>query len=156
MTVWYDNIMSDEHARLNSIIRTASKIIGATIEPLEEIYKKRCDRKIKCVLKCTDHPAKKIFKVLPPGKRFMSFKSKTKRLSHRFYVRAAWDMKPVWLYTVHVCGSIRCEYNCIWLPMCVCVCLCACVGGCVCMWLCESVCVYVNVWDLLFISGNDV
>ena len=114
ITVWYGNITSDEHARLNSIIRTASKITGATLEPLEEIYKKRSDKKMKCILKCTDHSANKIFKVLPSGKRFKSFKSKTKRFSNSFYVRAARDMKPDWLCTVRVWGLL-CMFSYGWV-----------------------------------------
>ena len=94
VTVWYGALTSEEHAKLDKIVFTASKVIGSPLDSIQSIYTKRSTKKIRSILKRPDHPACSIFEVLPSGKQFRSFKAKTNRFLNSFYVKAMRGIPP--------------------------------------------------------------
>ena len=95
ITVWYGSLTAGDMARLDKIVFTASKIIGARLSPLDAIYQSRSDRKVRAILSFSDHPAHRLFECLPSGRRFRSIPAKTDRFRDSFYVRAVRGARPL-------------------------------------------------------------
>ena len=94
ITVWYGALTEADRDRLEKIVFTASKIIGSKLETLEEIYKKRSEKKIQTIMSLPDHPSSQFFSTLPSGRRFRSILSRTDRFKNSFYVKSARDVRP--------------------------------------------------------------
>ena len=94
ITVWYGALTEADRDRLDKIVFTASKIIGSKLETLEEIYKKRSEKKIQTIMSLPDHPSSQFFSTLPSGRRFRSILSRTDRFKNSFYVKSARDVRP--------------------------------------------------------------
>ncbi|KAM3843222.1 nuclear pore complex protein Nup107 [Diretmus argenteus] len=69
LTSWFGSCKAHEKQRLNKIIKTASKIIGAPLPFLLEIYNQRCARRATGIIKDPHHPSHSLFSLLPSGKR---------------------------------------------------------------------------------------
>ncbi|XP_077990622.1 uncharacterized protein LOC144444944 [Glandiceps talaboti] len=85
ITVWYGNTTHKDRAKLNRIVRTASRIIGIGLPSLESLFNSRVTRKTKSVIKDINHPAHTLFELLPSGTRYRSIKTKTNRFKNSFY-----------------------------------------------------------------------
>ena len=88
MPVWYGSISKAESASLNRIVKTASKIIGAELPSLDDIYNKRLIRKARSIALDESHPAFELFEMLPSGRRYRSIRTKTNRFTNSFFPKA--------------------------------------------------------------------
>ena len=86
--VWYDRASKSkcDLGRLNSVIRNAEKLIGASLPSLESIYD-RMASKMNTILKEEAHPARHYFEFLPHGRNLRAFKG-TNRLVKSFFPQA--------------------------------------------------------------------
>ena len=66
---WYGHIRVKDKAKLNRVVREASKIIGKPQKPLSEIHKNFVKKKAKKILKDRTHPLNSAFEILRSGRR---------------------------------------------------------------------------------------
>jgi hypothetical protein len=66
----------------------AQYITGAKLSAIQDLYTRRCQRKVIKIVKDSSHPIHRLFSLLPHGKRFWSAKSRSKRLLNIFYPQA--------------------------------------------------------------------
>ena len=86
--VWYGNLLQEERAKLERVVKSASRIIGTDLPSLESLYEQRLKKKTKKILKDQSHPANHLFDLLPSGKRFRSLKTRTERFKNSFYPKS--------------------------------------------------------------------
>ena len=94
ITVWYRALTEADRDRLDKIVFTVSKIIGSKLETLEEIYKKRSEKKIQTIMSLQDPPSSQFFYSLPSSRRFRSILLRTDRFENSFYVKFARVVRP--------------------------------------------------------------
>ena len=86
ITAWYGNCSASDRKALQRVVRTAQYITGAKLPAIQDLYTRRCQRK---ALKIdSSHPSHRLFFLLPDGKRYLSAKSRSKRLLNSFYPQA--------------------------------------------------------------------
>lgn len=85
VTVWFTACSAADRKALQRVIRTAEKIIGCPLPPLEDIATSRCISRGKKIWADSTHPGQKLFILLPSGKRLRSSKCRTNRLRNSFY-----------------------------------------------------------------------
>ena len=80
---WYGHIRVKDRAKINRVVREASKIIGKTQKPLSEIHRNFVKKKAKKVFKDRTHPLHSAFEVLRSGRRLRApmFKRNLMRFS---------------------------------------------------------------------------
>ena len=88
ITVWFGRASYEEKAQLETLVRSASKIIGLTLPTIESVYHTRCVHKSKKIVRDATHPANHLFELLKSGKRYRSVKAKTTRFRNSFYLEA--------------------------------------------------------------------
>ncbi len=88
IAVWYSGCTSENKKSLQRIIKTAEKITGSQLPGLEDIYRARCIRKAKTIIRDPAHPGHNTFTLLPSGKRYRTLYAHTTRLKNSFYHRA--------------------------------------------------------------------
>ena len=94
ITTWYGSLNASDLERVDKIIFTSSKIIGASLDSASEIFNKRTAKKVASIRRYRYHPANHLFNCLPSGRRFRSILSKTDRFKNSFYVRAMRETCP--------------------------------------------------------------
>ena len=87
ITVWFGSVTQKDIRKLNSLIRTAEKIIGTGLPSLHSIYNDRTKKRTCAIIKEQCHPASHLFEFLPSGKRLRSFYG-NKRFINSFYPSA--------------------------------------------------------------------
>ena len=85
--VWYKAATQKDLDRLNSIIRTAEKIIHSSLPSLDKLYNERTLKRTLALIKDTHHPACNLFVFLKSGKRLRTFMG-NKRFTTSFYPSA--------------------------------------------------------------------
>ena len=85
---WYGNSTEKERAQLNRVVRTASKIIGAELPPLDQLYQERTIKKAHSIIADDSHPAHHLFELMPSGRRFRATRCRTERFKNSFYPSA--------------------------------------------------------------------
>ena len=88
ITVWHGSCSASCRKSLQRTVKTAEKIIGVPLPSLESIYNSRLIRKGVRVMYDTTHPAHKLFRLLPSGRRLGSLPAKTVRLKNSFMHQA--------------------------------------------------------------------
>ena len=86
--VWYGNLTVKDKHSLQKIVNRASKITGAQLPSLEEIYAKRASKKARKIATDPSHPSFPLFELLPSGRRYRAIKTKTVRFRQSFYPSA--------------------------------------------------------------------
>ncbi len=71
---WYSSLSLRNKNRLQTLVRTCSKIIGVPLRSLAEFYKQQMLRKTRSITGDDSHPLKVFFEVLPYGRIFRSIK----------------------------------------------------------------------------------
>ena len=96
LTTWFGSTTQQNRDDLQRVVRSASKIIGCDVPPLQLLYDERLVRKAKSILRDESHPAHSIFQPLPSGKRFRTLYARTERSRNTFFHRAvkALSTKP--------------------------------------------------------------
>ncbi|KAK0147264.1 hypothetical protein N1851_013316 [Merluccius polli] len=77
-----------EQQQLNRIVKTASRIIGASLPFLKEIYEQRCTHRAAAIIRDFHHPSHGLFSLLPSGKRYRSISCRTTRMLNSFFAQA--------------------------------------------------------------------
>ena len=88
VTVWYGGATAEDKSRLNSVVKTASRVIGCELPSLEEIHSKRMLRRATNIAKDSAHPAQPLFSRLPSGRRLRHIKARTVRFWNSFFPAA--------------------------------------------------------------------
>ncbi|XP_055494275.1 zinc finger protein Helios isoform X8 [Leucoraja erinacea] len=88
ITSWFGSCKAYEQRQLNRIVKTASRIIGAPLPFLLEIYQKLCIRRAISIIKDPYHPSHHIFSILPSGKRYRSISCRTSKMLNSFFPQA--------------------------------------------------------------------
>ena len=94
ITTWYGNTTQQEKLELDRVVKTARKIIGCDLPPLEQLYTKRVLRKARAIVADDQHPAYHLFVPLPSGRRFRCIRAKTERLRKSFFPQAVQAVSP--------------------------------------------------------------
>ena len=82
---WYAGCSAADKKALQRVIRMAEKTIGCPLPSLEHISTSRCRNRANKIIKDSSHPGHRLFFLLPSGRRYRSFKSRTNRLKNSFY-----------------------------------------------------------------------
>ncbi len=85
---WYSSLSLRNKNRLQTLVRTCSKIIGVPLRCLAEFYKQQMLRKTRSITGDDSHPLKVFFEVLPSGRRFRSIKCSSNRYKFTFVPEA--------------------------------------------------------------------
>ena len=87
ITVWFGSANKKEITKMNSVIRSAERIIGAGLPSLHSIYNDRVKKRTVSIVKDSFHPANYLFEFLRSGRRMRCFYG-NKRLLNSFYPSA--------------------------------------------------------------------
>ena len=85
MLVWFGHTTAQDKARLERVVRRASKIIGCSLPSLSSIFSTRIIRKAKKIIADHSHPAHHLFNLLPSGRRYRSIKTSKSRFRDSTY-----------------------------------------------------------------------
>lgn len=85
VTVWYAGTTAADKARLQRVIRSAERITGCPLPPLDELASSRCLSRAKRIVEDHYHPGHHLFRLLPSGRRYQVTKCRTNRLKNSFY-----------------------------------------------------------------------
>uniref|UniRef100_A0A8C7TIT7 Reverse transcriptase domain-containing protein n=1 Tax=Oncorhynchus mykiss TaxID=8022 RepID=A0A8C7TIT7_ONCMY len=88
ITAWYGNCSASDRKALQRVVRTARYITGAKFPTIQDLYTRRCQRKVLKMVNDSSHPSYRLFSLLPHGKRYWSAKSRSKRILNSFYPQA--------------------------------------------------------------------
>lgn len=106
-TTWFGCCSARDKKRLNRLVKTASKIIGAPLPCLMELYQQRCISRATSIIMDPLHPSHHIFSLLPSRKRYSSIICRTSRKLNSFFpqaVRLINGLSPIPTYTpIHKC-----------------------------------------------------
>ncbi len=84
ITVW----SKSELRRLQRVVRSAERIIGTTLPPLQELYLSRVSKRAVKITLDPSHPAHSLFKLLPSGRRYRALSTRTTRHRNSFFPQA--------------------------------------------------------------------
>ena len=88
ITVWFGSATKLDKHRLQRTIRTAEKIIGVDLPPIQDLYRYRVRKRAGSITADPSHPGHKFFKLLPSGRRYRSLCAKTTRHKNSFFPQA--------------------------------------------------------------------
>ncbi len=88
ITVWYGNCSVADRKALQRVVKTTQRITGTPLPAIENVQRKRCLHRARCILKDSSHPDHRLFNLLPSGRRFRSLRTKTSRLRNSFFPTA--------------------------------------------------------------------
>ncbi len=77
---------------LQRVVRTARHIVGDELPSLQDIYTRRCIRKVRRITNDSSHPSHRLFSLLPSGRSLRSIRSRTSRLRDSFFPQAIRQM----------------------------------------------------------------
>ena len=79
IAVWYGTSTQQQRKKLDRVVRTASRIVGTELTPIDDIFRKRAVSRARLVIKDGSHPANHLFTLLPSKKRYRSMRTRTVR-----------------------------------------------------------------------------
>ncbi|XP_059821756.1 uncharacterized protein LOC132391955 [Hypanus sabinus] len=85
ITVWFGAATKQDRTRLQRTVRTAERIIGASLPSIVDLYSSRLKKRAGNIIKVSFHPAHRLFELLPSGRRFRSLQTKTNRHWRSFF-----------------------------------------------------------------------
>ncbi|KAK1784337.1 hypothetical protein P4O66_003513, partial [Electrophorus voltai] len=88
ITVWFGNSNKQDRQTLQRVVRSAERITHTELPDLHTIYYKRCQTKVRRIVKDPTHPNNRFFSLLRSGKCFRSLKTKTERRKRSFFPQA--------------------------------------------------------------------
>ncbi|KAM8880951.1 uncharacterized protein ACB058_001251 [Synchiropus picturatus] len=88
ITVWYNSATSRDKSRLQRIVRSAEKVIGCSLPPLQDLYASRTQRRAGRIRADPSHPGHGLFVPLPSGRRLRSIQTRTSRHRNSFFPSA--------------------------------------------------------------------
>ena len=103
ITVWYGNSSSRDQRALQRVVRSAERIMGTSLPPLQDLYTRRCLGRARRIFKDPHHPGNKLFVTLRSGKRLRCHKSNTERLRKSFFPQAIKALNSALSSNRHTC-----------------------------------------------------
>ncbi len=88
ITVWFSSATKFDLRRLWSVVRTAERIIGTTLPPLQELYLSRVSKRADKITLDPSHPAHFLFELSPSGQRDRALNTRTARYRNSFFPQA--------------------------------------------------------------------
>ena len=88
ITAWFPGAAAKDKAKLQRVIRSAERVIGCPLPPLEALFRSRALKRAKKIMADPAHPGHSLFTPLPSGRRLRSLKTVTVRHSNSFYPMA--------------------------------------------------------------------
>ncbi len=81
----FGNSTAGNRRALQRVMRTAHHIVGGELPSLQDIYARRCTRKVPRIIKDSSHPSHSLLSLLLSGRRLRSIRSRTSRLRDSFF-----------------------------------------------------------------------
>ena len=88
ISVWYGGLNQRQRNKMDRVVRTASKIVGAELPSLAAIYVQRVKARARKITADCSHPACSLFQMLPSGGRYRVVRARTNRLRNSFFPKA--------------------------------------------------------------------
>jgi hypothetical protein len=90
ITAWYSNCTAHNCRALQTVVRSAQRIIGGTLAVLQDAYSTRCHRKAKNIIKDINHSSHGMFNPLSSRRKgqYRCIKAGPERLKNSFYLNA--------------------------------------------------------------------
>ncbi|KAJ8390531.1 hypothetical protein AAFF_G00103280 [Aldrovandia affinis] len=86
---WFPAATVKDKAKLQRVIRSAERVIGCALPPLESLHNTRALRRARKIMADPSHPGHNLFTLLPHGRRLRLPKTGTERHRHSFFPSAA-------------------------------------------------------------------
>ncbi|KAL0175546.1 hypothetical protein M9458_027876, partial [Cirrhinus mrigala] len=87
ITVWFCSATKSDIRRLQGIVQTAERIIGAPLPTLQELYSSRVRKRAQKITLDPSHPSHHLFELLPSGRRYRAPNTRTTRHKNSFSPR---------------------------------------------------------------------
>ncbi len=81
-------VVQQTRKTLQRRVNTATKIIGAPLPSILEIFLTCCSSKATSIVKNPTHPSHSLFQILPSGRRYPSIRARSARLLNSFFPQA--------------------------------------------------------------------
>jgi hypothetical protein len=88
VTVWYGGATEHDKHLLDSVVKTASHLVGCQLPSVSSIYESRVSKRAANIIRDTTHPANHLFQLLPSGRRYRTIRAKTNRQRDSFFHEA--------------------------------------------------------------------
>ncbi|KAL0185677.1 hypothetical protein M9458_017347, partial [Cirrhinus mrigala] len=88
ITVWFASATKSDIRRLQAIVRTAERIIGAPLPTLQELYSSRVRKRAQKITLDPSYPSHHLFELLPSGQRYRAPNTRTTRHKNSFFPQA--------------------------------------------------------------------
>ena len=88
ITVWFGSATKSDIRRLQRTVRTAERIIGATLPTLQDLYSSRVRKRAGKIITDSTHPGHHLFELLPSRRRLRSLATRTSRHRNSFFPQA--------------------------------------------------------------------
>ncbi|KAK3522700.1 hypothetical protein QTP86_030096, partial [Hemibagrus guttatus] len=88
ITVWFGSATKSDMRRLQRMVRTAERIIGAPLPTLQELYTSRVRKRALKITLDPSHPGHILFDLLPSGRRYRAANTRTARHKNSFFPQA--------------------------------------------------------------------
>ncbi len=88
ITVWFGSATKSGIRRLQRMVRTAERIIGAPLPTLQELYTPRVRKRAQKITLDPSHPSHPPFELLPSGRRYRATNTRTARHKNSFLPQA--------------------------------------------------------------------
>ena len=88
ITVWFAASTQQDRKRLQRLVRTAERIIGAPLPSIQELFVSRTRKRAGNIIRDPTHPGSILFSPLPSGRRYRALRTKTTRHKNSFFPSA--------------------------------------------------------------------
>ncbi len=88
ITVWFSSDTKSDLRRRQRVGRTAERLIGTTLPPLQELYSSRVSKRAGKITLDPSHPAHSLFELLPSGQCYRALSTRTTRHRNSFFPQA--------------------------------------------------------------------
>ena len=94
VSVWFDATASHDNARLERIVRQASRTASCDFPSIASLYDTRLCHRASKILVDSSHRANHLFELLPFGRRYRAIKAKTHQFRPSFFPEAIRVISP--------------------------------------------------------------
>ena len=88
ISTWFSSCSAADKKALQRVVRSAEKVIGASLPSVQDIFQSRCRNRAQKIVRDPSHPLNNFFKLLPSKKRYRSLRCSTTRLRNSFLPQA--------------------------------------------------------------------
>ena len=83
--IWFPAAAAKDKAKLQRVIRSAERVIGCPLPPLEALFRSRALRRARKIMSDPAHPGHSLFVPLPSGRRLQAIKTAKARHWNSFF-----------------------------------------------------------------------